>query len=110
MLHATFNIKNHGDFMARASHLIDIDASQEKVRQAFTELQGVQGWWTEDAELFSTSPKIFKFKFGSRYQNKMQVLEETDDERWQQVRSVGDHGAPLLPCDIAAALRGTIPR
>src|SRR4051812_49247122 len=72
--------------MARASHLVEIGASKEKVLRAFTELNGVRGWWTEDAELTSDTPKTFHFKFGSEYQNKMEVLEETaNSAKWKCV-------------------------
>lgn len=64
--------------MAKALHLIEINVAPEKVSHAFIDLDGVRGWWTQDTEIVSSFPKVFFLKFGSEYQNKMQVVEETD--------------------------------
>lgn len=65
--------------MATAYHFIDIETNWKKVMECFLGVEGIKGWWTQDARLHSTSPKIYALNFGSEYHNKMQVEKESEN-------------------------------
>ncbi len=72
--------------MPKHCHLIEIHAPVEKVHGAFVSVEGIKGWWTQNAVLFAASPKTYSVRFGSEHTNKMQVLSESAQEiRWQCV-------------------------
>ena len=69
--------------MATAFHLIEIESNIQKVMECFLSAEGIKGWWTEDASINSENPKIYELKFGPKYQNKMEVVNETENSvKW----------------------------
>ena len=56
-------------------HIITIDCIPKKVYTLLTEKEGIQGWWTPDANLEPKIGTIAEFNFGNRYHNEMEIID-----------------------------------
>jgi len=65
--------------LASLLHFIEIKSSPEKIYSLFSNLEGVKSWWTETADLLSSTPEVYQFMFPSGAQNKMEVLGKIDE-------------------------------
>ena len=61
--------------MVHIRHNVLIDCKPEKIFEALTTKNGIQGWWTIDTVIEPKIGSTAEFIFGSRYHNKMKITD-----------------------------------
>lgn len=68
-------------------HRFEVKSSPSEAYRALATLEGLAGWWTTDTQGSTAAGGTIEFRFGTRGQINMKVLEAQPDKRvlWQVV-------------------------
>ena len=75
--------------MADIKHLLEINASKEKVYEAITTQNGLANWWTQDVSAKPEVGSIASFRFGDIFSADLKVIALEDNRvvKWECVDS-----------------------